>query len=335
MPNNLQALIRYRTIDQCLRSREKNYHLKDLIEACNVAVSEYSGKSVTVSRRTLLYDLDFLRNDVAGFNAPIEYDHQEGYYYTAQGFSIFNIPIRRYDIDVLRDVMVTLQSISGQAQFHGLASIIVRMEETYNIVRSRQQQQILQFDHSLNEAGQKWVDVLYPYTKAQMSLSVQYQPFGAEAYTVVVSPYLLREYNNRWFLIAWDHQFGAVTNLALDRIRDVKKSLQPYHRDESFDASNHLKDVVGVSLPNGNEKQRVVFKAFGRQPDYLLTKPIHPSQHEVSRDGEATFFAIDVIPNYELEAVFLSRGEDIEVVEPEWLRKKMGRRILDMGGRYV
>ena len=41
MPVNRNALIRYKTIDNCLRNRYRQWTLEDLIEACSEALYEY------------------------------------------------------------------------------------------------------------------------------------------------------------------------------------------------------------------------------------------------------------------------------------------------------
>lgn len=334
MPNNLQALIRYRTIDRCLRSGGKSYHLKDLIAACCEDVSAHTGNTVTISRRTLLYDLEFLKNEEAGFGAPIEYDSTDGYYYTAHGYSIFNIPIRRYDIDVLRDAMGTLQSISGRARFQGLSSIIARIEETYNIVRPQQERRVLQFEHSLNEAGQRWVDEVYTFAKAQKAMHVTYQPFGSEPYPVLISPYLLKEYNNRWFLIGFDHEYRGIVNLALDRMQSIAATLQPFIQTPGFDADRYLEDIIGVSIPREGEKKYIEIKAYGRLSSYLKTKPLHTSQKVVREEEGATTFSLHLIPNYELESALLARGESLEVLSPPSLRETFRQRTAALAQLY-
>ena len=67
MSTNRHALIRYRTIDRCLRDRERNYNLQGLIDACSAAISEHMGQQVEVKRRTILYDLAFMKDDKSGF----------------------------------------------------------------------------------------------------------------------------------------------------------------------------------------------------------------------------------------------------------------------------
>jgi hypothetical protein len=72
MASNKNALIRYKTIDYCLRNKFKKWTLDDLIEACSDALYEYEGKDVNVSKRTIQLDIQLMRSDKLGYNAPIE-----------------------------------------------------------------------------------------------------------------------------------------------------------------------------------------------------------------------------------------------------------------------
>ena len=43
MPVNKNALIRYKTIDRCLRNKYRRWTLDDLVEACSDALNEMEG----------------------------------------------------------------------------------------------------------------------------------------------------------------------------------------------------------------------------------------------------------------------------------------------------
>ena len=72
MPVNRNALIRYKTIDNCLRHRNRRWTLEDLIEACSDALYEYEGIDKGISKRTVQMDIQMMRSDKLGYNAPIE-----------------------------------------------------------------------------------------------------------------------------------------------------------------------------------------------------------------------------------------------------------------------
>lgn len=88
MPVNLNALIRYKTIDKCLQNTFVPSTIESLIEECSNALYEATGRESGVSERTIRNDIRILRSDILGFNAPIVV--KDGVYrYTDGNFSIF------------------------------------------------------------------------------------------------------------------------------------------------------------------------------------------------------------------------------------------------------
>lgn len=53
MPANKNALIRYKTIDNCLRNRYRRWTLEDLVNACSDALYDMEGIHKGVSVRTV------------------------------------------------------------------------------------------------------------------------------------------------------------------------------------------------------------------------------------------------------------------------------------------
>ena len=96
MPQNLNALIRYKTIDRCLQNRFRPCTIAVMIENCSEALGEARGVYRTVSERTIRDDLRVMKSDSLGFEAPIKV--KDGvYFYDDPEYSIFNVPIREKD----------------------------------------------------------------------------------------------------------------------------------------------------------------------------------------------------------------------------------------------
>lgn len=93
MPVNKNALIRYKTIDKCLRNRYRRWTLDDLVEACSDALYEMEGILRGVSVRTVQSDLQMMRSDKLGYNAPIEVYEGKYYRYADEDYSISESPL--------------------------------------------------------------------------------------------------------------------------------------------------------------------------------------------------------------------------------------------------
>ena len=338
MPTNSHALIRYRTIDRCLKSRNRDYFLKDLIQECSNAVHEHkeSKKNKTLpfkllSRRTVMYDLKFMAKE---FNADIQHDLTDGYSYVNPNFEIFKAQISGSDKDRLREALSILRQLSGESQFKDLESLVLRMEETFHIHRKRSDKSSIQFEYSTNIKGQKWVSELRNKISSKSVLWIDYQPFGADPYKRIISPYLLKEYNNRWFLIGYDHDNDLITNLGLDRIISLDNSIVEYFSDASFDSATYASDIVGVSIRPKTKKIKLKIKAHGKQKYYLDTKPIHHSQEMIKEGDDYAIFHLDLIPNFELQSKILSNIDTLEVLSPKSFRDTIEKRISQANSIY-
>ena len=93
MPVTRNALIRYRTIDNCLKNRQRRWTLEDLIDACSESLYEYEGIDKGVSKRSIQMDIQFMRSDKLGYNAPIIVLEKKYYTYEDPDYSITNIPL--------------------------------------------------------------------------------------------------------------------------------------------------------------------------------------------------------------------------------------------------
>ena len=93
MPVNKNALLRYKTIDRCLRNKYRRWTLDDLVEACSDALYEMEGITRGVSIRTIQSDIQIMRSDKLGYEAPIEVYEGKYYRYADEHYSITNSPI--------------------------------------------------------------------------------------------------------------------------------------------------------------------------------------------------------------------------------------------------
>lgn len=90
MPANLNALIRYKTINSALYGGNRRWSIPELMKKCSDALAEYRGRYDPVSERTIRDDIRVMRSDILGYNAPIS--QQKGlYYYSDKDFSIMTI----------------------------------------------------------------------------------------------------------------------------------------------------------------------------------------------------------------------------------------------------
>lgn len=337
MPVNKNALLRYRTIDNCLRNTGRRWTLEDLIDACSDALYEYTGKDDLVSRRTVQLDIQKMRSSELGYEAPIEvYDHKY-YRYSDPDFSITDTPLSQQDMEQMADAVAVLKQLSGFSAFSGMEDIVGRLEDHLSAVR-HEKEPVIYYEKNDSLKGLHFIPLLYEAVSGRKPVVIRYQSFKAkDAHDFVFSPYVLKEYRNRWFVFGRRTGERTLLNLALDRIISISEagSDEPFRDDPSFDPKTYFDDIVGVSKGPRDRKSVVKFHVSPEQVPYVTTKPIHHSQQIIQRndDGSAVM-QIEVVLNYEIEKEFISFGEGIKVIYPRILVRHIGNRLKAAAEQY-
>jgi len=334
MPINKLALVRYKTIDNCLQNRFRKWTLEDLMEACSDALYEYEGITKGISKRTIQLDLQNMRSEKLGYNAPIIVTDKKYYSYEEKNYSITNSTITQQDLGTLNEVLHVLKQFNGFGYFQELNGMVTRLEDK---LYKQQHKGKSYIDFEKNELlkGLKHIDPLHKAIINKKTIEITYQSFKARLPQIIVFyPYLLKEYRNRWFVLGANRKGKATMILALDRIEQFKElNSEKYHKAE-FDVSTYFNDVIGVSKMPNQTPQLIVMKIIKEHAPYIVTKPLHPSQKILREDPDGTIFSIEVIWNFELEREILGFGEQVKILSPKRLSGKIQSRMKHTLSKY-
>lgn len=337
MPVSKNALIRYKTIDNCLRNRYRKWTLDNLIDACSDALSEYEGRDENVSKRTVQADIQMMRSGKLGYNAPIVVKENKYYTYADPDYSITNVPLTEQDLLLMTDAVGVLKQLSGFSAFAGMEDIIGRLEDYVSAMR-HQKSPIIYFEKNDALTGLHYITPLYESITNQKPIKIIYQSFrNTQESEFIFSPYVLKEFRNRWFIYGRNKDNPNVLNLALDRIQAIESTPKDsvYIPLGDFDPNTWFEDMIGVTKDITKKPELVCFRANPRTVPYIITKPLHKSQKTIKVDKEGNgYFQIRVIMNYELENDLLSFGEGIEVLSPDSLRSTLQQRLKTAASNY-
>lgn len=305
-----------------LRNRTKLWTLEDLIDACSDALYEYEGKYDLVSKRTVQLDIQNMRSEKLGYNAPIEVFQKKFYRYSDPDFSIKNIPVNENDIKVMNDAVQILKQFKDFSIFKEMNGVIQKLEDS---VYASKQKAIIHLDKNERLKGLEFIDTLYDAILNKNVLKIEYKSFKArETNYYIIHPQLLKEYNNRWFLITWDEM--TYLTLALDRVISIEK-INAEYIDKNIDGDHFFKEVIGVTVSQRNRPMNVIFWIDKNNAPYVKTKPFHHSQEIIEELEDGTVFKISVQINFELERVILGFGESIKIIQPTKLKKKIIHKL--------
>lgn len=327
MPVNRNALIRYRTIDRCLQNRQRLWTLDDLIHECSEALYEYEGIDKGVSRRSVQGDIQMMRSDKLGYNAPIIIHQKKYYTYEDPEYTITNIPLSDQDLGTLNEVVQILKQFKGFSHFEDMDGMIKRLENKVYASKG-DVRPIIDFEKNEGLRGLHHLDDLYQAIQKKQVLNITYQSFRArKPGQFEFHPQFLKEYRNRWFMIGVKGKDSYPMNLALDRIKEVSTVPDKKYLELDLDASTYYKNVVGVTIsPTMRERLVRLFVDRGNAP-YVLTKPIHPTQKLEKRLKDGIIITIEVQLNFELEREILGFGDAMKVLDPPILIERIKGKI--------
>lgn len=332
MSTNKLAIIRYQTLDKCFRNSGRNYAIDDLVEECNKAIYDYSGKEEGIKKRQLYDDIRFMESE-QGWNVELKKlkDGRKVYYkYEDSNFSISNQPLNETEANQLREALLTLDRFKGLPQYHWINEINARLESSFNL--KQKEEIIISFEQNEYLRGLEFIPELYNAILYKKVLNIGYKSFNSvEVKSITISPYYLKQYNMRWFLFGKSGDYETITNLALDRIESIVPENKDYINSH-IDFNEYFEDVIGVTIP-ADKIEDVVLKVGKNLISYITTKPLHGSQ-KIKEMGNNFEVHLKLIPNYELETLILSFGEKIQVLEPITLAENIKERINKMKTNY-
>lgn len=328
MPANRNALVRYKTIDNCLRNRHRLWMLNDLIEACSEALYDYEGIDKGVSRRTIQMDIQFMRSDKLGYHAPIIVEQKKYYKYADPDYSITNIPLTNQDLGKLTEVVELLKQFKGFTHFQELSGVVQKLEDKIHVSKTKERA-IIDLEKNDHLKGLEYIDPIFQSISKKKCIEITYQSFKArKSDTFLFHPALLKEFRNRWFVLGKKKEKMPYILLALDRLLSVVPTEKNSVNFDNENLQDYFTHVVGVSVNQGEPPEEVVLFIDHSNAPYVQTKPIHHSQKIIEQNDQGVIVSLHVQINFELEREILGFGDSIKVISPSRLRSRIKEKLI-------
>jgi predicted DNA-binding transcriptional regulator YafY len=336
MATNKNALLRYKVLDKCFRNLGKRYFIEDLISECDDVLLEIDPESNGISRRQIFDDVAFMESK-EGWEIELDRlkDGKRVYYrYSDTSFSINNMPLNEVEINHLKDAMNILSQFKGMPQFEWVNELVPKLQQ--GIATDDASATIIEFDSNQYLKGIEHLGPLHNAIYYKKILTISYQPFENDApFDVVIHPYFLKQYNNRWFLFGYNPEKEKYDwNLAIDRIISLTETKGKYHKNNNIDWQEYFEDIIGVTKPVDAVLENVVLHFNGKTGKYMETKPLHGSQKTKWIDDTTLEVTLDIIINYELERLLLSYADSVVVMKPSRLASLIKARMIEAIKNY-
>lgn len=323
MPANKYALIRYHVIDRMIRNPYRRFpSLDDLVDEC----SEVLGKPV--SRSSIEKDLFAMKND-GGLNyfAPIRFDKiQGGYFYDEKDYSINKVPLSEDEIDAVQFAANLLNQFTEVPILQKYDAAVSKILSQLNVAKYADLpvDRIIQFESHPTVRGNEFLsDLIYAIGNCNW-IEFNYKSYaqGAKEKKRIAAPYLLKEYKNRWYLVAQEESQNMFKIFGLERISALEVRQEKFNPQKQFNPDAYFKHSIGITADQNARPQPVRFECNEILSKYLASQPLHPSQKIRMGKGK-TIVELKVIITYELMELLLGFAEDVKVLQPESLKRDL------------
>ena len=329
MPVDKQVLLRYQVLNRCFRNRYREYTKEDLLIECNKYLR--NADKAEVSLRTILNDIHVLEADYGiRLREDLKRGRQRLYRYVDTDYTLPLFRINDEERHKLQDAIRVLGHFEGEPMYDWAKILLMQIEGgLFNDDSS----QVVSFQTNLDLKGLNHFGGLLQAIISKRVLKMKYTPYGKKQITATIYPYYLKEYNDRWFLIAQVKGYDSYAHYALDRIDDFEEVALTY-KEPDIEFDDYFDDVVGVTVPE-EDSEDIILRVSKPRFEYIRTKPLHLSQRIVEENDFFAVISINVKVNKELESLILSFGSDVEVLSPDTFRTQIAEIILAMNNKYM
>ena len=352
---NKNQLIRYLSIDEMLRNRQKNFPTKAAIIALieTRTDKEYSPSS-------LEKDLRAMRDD---FFAPIEFNNVErGYFYGTKikgkdrkttyeldlEYRFLSISLSKNDVFALNLAESVLHGFKDVGILSGFSDAIDKVMDAVEIRKQlgndQKKNAIVQLSTPTYTKGRELLSDLVRAINEGKQVSFIYHKFATQTANLAenqaesetqnpkqqsdllrtVHPYLLKEFKGRWYMIAYTDK-QTIQTFGLDRISDLlisSKSAIPPEK-HNFSPEDYYQNCFGVTRKADERIEKIILSFNTFRGNYIKTQPIHQSQQEIINNDQEYRISLDLMINFDLKMEILSYGNDVKVLEPTRLVDEM------------
>lgn len=294
-----ETILRYHLIISKLRKHPVTFNeLADFLER----ESDFHGNTLTKTKRTIQRDFDAIRSI---YNIDIRFDFRRGVYVLDPDENQEK-NLRMVEALDLFNAMKITENISGIIHFEKR-----RPQGTENM-------------NGLLHAIQNKVQIEFTYSKYWENISTQR----------ISEPYALKEFKNRWYLVALDHKGLRIKTFALDRLTDLEITKRKFQHPQKFDVNEYFKHCFGIISADDEEPQEVVLSFEPFQGKYIKSLPLHESQEVLVDNEQEVRIKLKIYLTHDFLMEILSHGENVKVIEPTGLIEQLKSNYTNALNQY-
>ncbi|MDX9695242.1 MAG: WYL domain-containing protein [Bacteroidales bacterium] len=139
----------------------------------------------------------------------------------------------------------------------------------------------------------------------------------------LVEPYALKEFRNRWYVLARDLKDKQVKSFALDRLTNFEITKAKFQTPNNFNVAEYYKYSFGIISPNSTKPEEIILSFDPLQGKYIKSLPLHESQEVLIDNEDELQIKLKLFITQDLIMELLSHGDNVKVIKPESLIKEI------------
>lgn len=151
--------------------------------------------------------------------------------------------------------------------------------------------------------------------------------------TVILNPYLLKEYQNRWYVIGTIDDTDEIRTYGVDRMSALSVTDIEFHPDPTIDPKSLFDNIIGLVYSSA-DPESVFIAVSPFQANHLRSLPLHPSQEVLFESENEVIIRLNIVPNHEFKQRILSFGDQACIISPDWLANEMKLLLSGMLAKY-
>ncbi len=186
-------------------------------------------------------------------------------------------------------------------------------------------------------SGLQYLQPIIKAMKENHQLNITHRSYWSdEECCFDVMPYCIKLFKQRWYMVA--KSTHAYYNdkppmiYSLDRILQLTVKQETFEMPKDWNSKEFFEGCFGVC--RSLDVEVVKLKVSALQANYIRDLKLHDTQEEIERNSNYSIFTYSIRPEFDFQQELLRQGEDVEVLEPQWLREEMAGKIERMWGKY-
>ena len=320
MPDNKFASARYKLIDRELRRREF-VKTSEIVDLC------FNELGFEISLKQIQNDFTAMETDsFLGYYAPIKYNkRKKAYYYTDKEYSIVRFGLKDEEVNSLQMFASKLNLYKEYDIFKDFSSAIEKVLQAVQIRKSVKEisnYQYIQPQNSPRCEGTEYIPDIITALEENRILKFKYQKYGDNAVKErIFNPYLLKEYENRWYILGRLEGETGIRTFGIDRIISLEVT-EEHFTEVNVDFGEYFKYSFGIIVEEAPPVE-VVLSFEPYQGNYIKTLPLHHTQKILTDNKTELKVSVLVKPSYEFYSKILSFGKSVKVLSPNQVREEI------------